>query len=76
MYVYLNFLNGQKAPAPAQPSPTSLTTWFNLLARFPYLSEGFDLPTSDPEDLLLPLGAYLSKYGLDDLAYFLFNVEQ
>ncbi|KAH8889466.1 amine oxidase flavin-containing superfamily [Thozetella sp. PMI_491] len=70
---FVNFRKGQIVPTPYTLNVTTLLAYFESLARFPYLSTGFDLPDPVPDDLLLPLGHYLAKYGLEDIAYFFFQ---
>ncbi|GES61576.1 FAD/NAD(P)-binding-domain-containing protein [Aspergillus terreus] len=50
-----------------------LTGYQTQLQKYPYLLEGWDLPSPVPEDLLLPFGDFVTKYGLQDSAFTLYN---
>ena len=39
------------------------------LNKYPYLEDGFHLPDTIPQDLLLPWGEYIKKYSLEDSAW-------
>ncbi|TVY36652.1 Beta-cyclopiazonate dehydrogenase [Lachnellula occidentalis] len=45
-------------------------------AKYPYLDDGFDLPSPVPADLLLPLGEFVKKWSLESLVPTLWNVAQ
>ncbi|KAF9891639.1 hypothetical protein FE257_003650 [Aspergillus nanangensis] len=42
----------------------ALERYVGELAKYPYLTKGFDLPDPVPEDLLLPFGEFVRKYDL------------
>ncbi|KAK4502181.1 hypothetical protein PRZ48_005606 [Zasmidium cellare] len=44
--------------------------------KYPYLDNGFNLPSLVPEDLLLPFGEWLDKYNLSNVAYTLWQYDQ
>jgi hypothetical protein len=47
-----------------------------LQTQFPYLDSGFNLPDPVPQDLLLPFGSFVTKYGLDALVPTAFQFAQ
>ncbi|KAK2609697.1 hypothetical protein N8I77_003186 [Diaporthe amygdali] len=42
----------------------ALQKYMKIVAQYPYLDNGFELPDPVPEDLLLPWGDFLDKYEL------------
>lgn len=50
----------------------ALVEYASLLEQYPYLSNGFDLPSPVPEDLLLPWGEFVEKYNLAALSYMVY----
>ncbi|KAJ9139124.1 flavin-containing superfamily amine oxidase [Pleurostoma richardsiae] len=46
----------------------ALAEYGQQIGRFPFLPNGFDLPTPIPDDLLLPFGDFLEKYDLGAFA--------
>lgn len=69
-------------PLPESPFPPDNATGAALFAyqdhllRFPFLSNGYNLPSPVPGDLLLTWGAFLKKYQLEALAYTSFSILQ
>ena len=49
-----------------------LTPWAVQLAKYPWLDYSWNIPEPVPEDLLLPLGDFITKYNLSDIAYYLY----
>ena len=49
-----------------------LTAWAAQLAKYPWLDYSWNIPQPVPEDLLLPLGDFITKYNLSDIAYYLY----
>lgn len=66
---FYNSLTGKNVPGYAPPDP-NLTTYAALLAKFPYLEAGFDLPDPVPEDLLLSFSDFAKKYNLSGFVNF------
>jgi hypothetical protein len=54
----------------------ALEGWLQQLERFPFLSNGYNLPDPVPEDLLLTCGDFLKKYELGAAANALFGTTQ
>ncbi|RYP10950.1 hypothetical protein DL765_007953 [Monosporascus sp. GIB2] len=65
---YIDFTTGQDLPNGTIPAP-DFTAYFEQLDKYPYLQSGWDLPYPVPEDLLLPFGKFVEKYGLQSVAY-------
>lgn len=63
---YVDYRTGAEVAghAPGDPSP-GLAAYGAQLAQYPYLEQGFDLPSPIPPELLLPFGAFVRKYGVD-----------
>lgn len=74
---YVDFRTGAPVSVPT-PSPAELGaaigTYFGVLeSQFPYLDSGFNLPNPVPQDLLLPFGDFVTKYGLQALVQTAFD---
>ncbi|KAK6386669.1 hypothetical protein LTR65_008869 [Meristemomyces frigidus] len=54
----------------------ALLAYEDQLARYPYLENGFGLPTPVPSDLLLSWAGFMEKYDLGAMAYTLFVFNQ
>jgi hypothetical protein len=65
--VYADFKAGTAFPN-YQPN-YSFTAYSAQLSKYRYLVDGFSLPNPVPGDLLLPFGAFLTKYSLGDIAW-------
>lgn len=69
---YADFANASRVSADALATG-NLTAGFEAylaqLAKYPYLTTGFDLPDPVPEDLLLPFGDFVRKYDLGAIAF-------
>jgi hypothetical protein len=68
---YVNFQTGGYIPASSISSgdiESALLAYLDELAKYPYLSNGFDLPSQIPEDFLITWGDFLVKHWLDDLS--------
>lgn len=72
---FYNSRTGKNVPGYASPDP-NFTTYTALLAKFPYLEAGFDLPEPVPEDLLLSFGDFVKKYNLGGFANFAADFSQ
>jgi len=75
--VSADFKNGNIVPASALPQgnlPAALIAYGDQLARFPFLINGFNLPSPVPEDLLLTYGDFIEKFELEALAYLAFTL--
>jgi hypothetical protein len=53
-----------------------LEAYLAQVQKYPFLNDGFDLPSPVPADLLLPFGSFLDKYELGPLATLLFSFAQ
>ncbi|KAF4545829.1 Amine oxidase [Lasiodiplodia theobromae] len=73
---YFDFTTGVRTNYSRSDSAAALEAYAAQLAKYPYLEEGFDLPDDVPEDLLLPFGEFASKYGIGDIVFSIFQVEQ
>lgn len=69
---YADFKTGK----PVKASPLNetkfgeaLEIYGEQLAKYPYLVNGFDLPSQIPSDLLLTWGQFIQKYKLEAMAY-------
>jgi hypothetical protein len=66
-------------PVPDSSLPTvnvtaALLAYLVQLDKYPYLNNGFNLPTPVPEDLLITWGDFLEKYDLGGLAFLAFTL--
>ena len=76
---FADFASGTIIPSSALPQgnpATAFATYLAQQAKYPYLNNGFDLPSPVPDDLLLPFGDFIKKYQLDDMAYIVFQYGQ
>ena len=76
---FADFQHGQYIPSneiPQSDPTAALETYFAQLEQYPFLNNGFDLPSPVPADLLLPFGAFIQKYSLGQLAYEIFSFSQ
>jgi hypothetical protein len=70
---YADFATG--TPLTGYPFPSdnatgaALVAYEDQLAKYPFLTNGYNLPTPVPADLLLTWGDFLKKYQLEGLAY-------
>lgn len=67
----VDFRTGASVSVPS-PTPaaldTAIGTYLEVLeTKYPYLDSGFNLPSPVPQDLLLPFGEFVTKYGLQAL---------
>lgn len=74
--IYADYKSGKAVEIPASLAwsnetevGAALVEYASLLEQYPYLSNGFDLPSPIPEDLLLPWGEFVDKYNLAALSY-------
>ena len=77
--LYANFANATRVSPTVLASgniTTSLQTYLVQLAKYPYLTNGFNLPDPVPEDLLLPFGEFVKKYDLDAVAFTIYSYNQ
>jgi hypothetical protein len=72
---FANFKDGMIVQLPASVPWTNQTAqglalfaYGEQLAKYPFLVNGFDLPSPVPEDLLITYGDFLQKYNLEALA--------
>lgn len=66
---YIEFKTGKGVPGYTPPSQAdaqaALGKYFQLVLQYPFLGyEGIHLPTPVPEELLIPFGDFVTKYGL------------
>lgn len=59
----------------AEPS-AALAAYGAQLAQYPYLEDGYNLPSPVPEDLLLPFGTFVEKYNLGPAVYTISSFNQ
>ncbi|PMD26014.1 flavin-containing superfamily amine oxidase [Hyaloscypha hepaticicola] len=70
---YANFATA--TPIPNDPFPSdnalgaALFAYVDQLAKYPFLSNGYNLPTPVPADLLLNFGDFVAKYQLQGMVY-------
>lgn len=69
--VYADFRTGQVLKN-FEPS-TNFTPYAQQLVKYPDLAWSWNIPNPIPKDLLLPLGTFVKKYGLEGLAFTLFS---
>lgn len=72
----LDFRTGRPMTFPAAgPNVTAALQRYAQIVEstYPYLAEGFYLPSPVPEDLALPFGEFARKHGIEDAVY-LFNL--
>lgn len=75
--VYANFKTDGKAIRNPESLPwnnqtnvvAALSEYAGILERYPFLSNGYELPTPVPEELLLPWGEFVETHNLSALAY-------
>ncbi|TID22046.1 flavin-containing superfamily amine oxidase [Venturia nashicola] len=76
---FADFGSGSPIPASSLPAANpgpGLVSYMNQLSKYPFLDNGFDLPSPVPSDLLEPFGNFLKKYGLDSIAYTVYQTGQ
>ena len=78
---YVDFTTGTEVEGYVPPSQdetgAALFAYRQILAtQFPYLDDGFELPDPVPEDLAMPLSAFVEKYSLQALVPTLFQFGQ
>jgi hypothetical protein len=76
---FADFASGTIIPSSAIPQgnpAVAFATYLAQLAKYPYLNDGFDLPSPVPHHLLLPFGDFIKRYQLDGLAYIAFQYTQ
>lgn len=76
---FADFESGSPIPSSSlpftDPAP-ALLGYLGQLKGYPFLDNGFDLPSPVPSDLLLPFGNFLTKHGLEPLAPLIFGFAQ
>ncbi|KAE8454188.1 hypothetical protein EG329_005113 [Mollisiaceae sp. DMI_Dod_QoI] len=74
--VYIDFANGSIVPDTALPqgnTTAALLRYLDQWDKYPYLSNGFNLPSPVPEDFLITWAEFLEKYDLGALAFTAFT---
>lgn len=66
---FYNSRTRKNVPGYSPPDPNFMI-YAALLAKFPYLEAGFDLPEPVPEDLLRSFGDFAKKYHLGGFVHF------
>ncbi|KUJ18812.1 FAD/NAD(P)-binding domain-containing protein [Mollisia scopiformis] len=64
---YIDFKTGKHVIPPftnATIIGQALGTYFQLILQWPFLAEGYNLPSPIPADLLLTFGDFVNKYGI------------
>ncbi|KAI7184054.1 hypothetical protein D0869_13984 [Hortaea werneckii] len=77
--LYANFANVSKIPPDALASgnlTAGFASYLAQLAKYPYLTNGFNIPDPVPEDLLLPWGDFIRKYDLGAIAFAVYSYNQ
>jgi hypothetical protein len=77
--VFADFATDTIIPSSAIPQgnpAAAFATYLTQLEKYPYLNNGFNLPSPVPSDLLLSFGDFIKKYQLDDIAYIIFEYAQ
>ncbi|WYZ36245.1 hypothetical protein EsH8_XI_000128 [Colletotrichum jinshuiense] len=69
--IYADFKTGEAFPD-FTPS-LDFAAYAAQLAKYPYITDSYDLPDPVPEDLLLPFGEFLAKHDLGDLAWIIWS---
>ncbi|TVY18911.1 Beta-cyclopiazonate dehydrogenase [Lachnellula arida] len=65
---YMDFETGKLVSNYSAANPAAaLEIYYEQMAKYPYVQLGFDLPYPVPDDLLMPFGDFVLKYGLQDL---------
>ncbi|KAI9749484.1 MAG: hypothetical protein M4579_006855 [Chaenotheca gracillima] len=74
---YVDYKTAKKVTGYTPTDPTAaLKTYTAQLAKYPYLTPGFNLTYPVPNDLVLPFGDFVKKYDLGDLVMTIFNYGQ
>jgi len=74
---FVDFRTGKVVTGYSPSDPTAaFGAYAAQLAKYPYLETGFDLPDPVPEDLLMPFGDFVTKYGLAAAVSPIFEVAQ
>jgi hypothetical protein len=73
---YVDFRTGREVAGYLPPQPTALPAYLELLQRYPYLEDGFDLPDPVPAELLIPFGEFVRRHALDSIVPTVFNFGQ
>ena len=70
--IFADFAKGKKVSASTTEGgnvTAALEAYQVQLDKYPHLTNGFNLPTPIPSDLLLPFGEFIKKHDLGALAY-------
>ena len=71
---YADFRSGMSINY-TQPDPTSaIESYFGQLQQYPYLDDGFALPSPVPSDLLLSFGDFVEKYNLGNIVHLISSI--
>lgn len=70
---YADFSQGTYHPS-FSPSIPDFGVYFEQRDKYPYLDQTIELPTPVPDDLSLPFGDFVEKYGLEDEAFTIYTV--
>ncbi|KAM0723345.1 hypothetical protein Q7P37_000330 [Cladosporium fusiforme] len=69
---YADFSQGTYHPS-FSPSIPDFDVYFQQRDRYPFLDQTIELPTPVPEDLSLPFGEFVKKYGLEDEVFAIYT---
>ena len=76
--VYADLATGIDVPTPSPPAGNvteALLRYAALLDhKYPYLSNGFKLPSPVPEDLLIPWGDFIKKHNLEAISNTIYGI--
>ncbi|KAL5596389.1 hypothetical protein BROUX41_006686 [Berkeleyomyces rouxiae] len=71
---FFDFLTGSPNLAYVQPSPAdAISRYWQLLLKYPYLSDGIKLPNPVPDELLITLGELMEQHDLGALSRIFFQ---
>jgi len=65
--VFVDFSTGKQLNYTSQFPVQTFAAYAAQLAKYPFLDNGFDLPSTLPEDLALPFGEFVKKYDLSPM---------
>lgn len=73
----VDFTTGQAVTNVTSPDPTAALKAYGVqLAKYPFLNQGYYLPSPVPQDLVLPFGDFVQKYNLSAMVSTSFQYNQ
>lgn len=74
---YVDFDTGKEFVGFSKPDPSAaVAQYYGHLLKYPYLSNGFDVPYPVPEDLLLPWVKFIKKHNLEGIVHLIYQFAQ